>query len=357
MAQDKYRCLICDAREFLVSASCWQCATCGREYRCVSGVPCLYLEERLDRHDRKVRDRLYDGLLGRRYQKFMPFLQLPVRPDYAPGWAAYGLVCAAFLALLGQAVHLWPRLAQGIGAQSVLDLVAVLLLAAAGVFLVRHRYFFYLMILAIPVKLSLRSKQFRPPATFGEIHARLLAELQQRAGRLQILDVATGTCNSLYRHGWMKLDAEYTGLDLSETMLLQGKAFMAAQGIEMDFVLGDATDLPFQAESFDVVLNYGALNGCGNAARVLTEMARVAKPGGLVLVLDEQLYEAASAVERLYFRRVLSSHNLYHRWPAELVPPELAQIRAHQVYPFYYLAAGYKQSAGAGRGAHGPSAG
>jgi hypothetical protein len=39
---------------------------------------------------------------------------------------------------------------------------------------------------------------------------------------------------------------------------------------------------------------------------------------------------------------VLSSHNLQHRWPAHLLPPALAGIQAYQVYPFYYLAAGYK---------------
>jgi ubiquinone/menaquinone biosynthesis C-methylase UbiE len=273
----------------------------------------------------------------------MPFLQLPVRPGYATGWAVYGLVCAFFLALLGDVVLYLPlRLARGT-APTGFDVAAVLLLVAAGVVLARHSYLLYLLVLAVPVKLSLRATGFRPRASFTEIHAGLIAELQQRGGPLQVLDIGTGSCNSLYRHGWMKLDAEYTGLDLSATMLLQGVELMAARRIPMDFVLGDATDLPFQAETFDVVLNYGALNGYGDAARALAEMARVAKTGGLVLVLDEQLHEAASAVERIYFRRVLSSHNVHHRWPVELVPPALAAIRAEQVYPFYYLAAGYKR--------------
>jgi SAM-dependent methyltransferase len=306
-------------------------------------VPCLYLEDQLGRHDRKLRDQLYDGLLGRFYRHLMPFLQLPVRPNFAAGWLVYALVSTALLGLLGYVLLLTVRIGQSARSLAPLDVIAVFLLGAIAFFLARHRYLLYLLLLAIPVKISMRGGRFQPAATFTEIHARLLAELRQRQSRLQVLDVATGTCNSLYRHGWMQLDAEYTALDLSETMLRKGKDLMTERGIPVDFVLGDAVDLPFQSETFDVVLNYGALNGCSDAGRALAEMGRVAKPGGLVLVLDEQLYESATLVERLYFRRVLSSHNLQHRWPAHLLPPALARVQAYQVYPFYYLAAGYKQ--------------
>jgi ubiquinone/menaquinone biosynthesis C-methylase UbiE len=343
MNLSKYRCLNCHANEWRTYTTYWQCAQCGQQYPCSKGVPRLYLESRVGPQDRALRDYFYNGLLGRYYQHIMPFLALPVRPAYKKGWLVYSLVCGALLGLIGYVIYRLLQLAQGARALSLLDLGVVVLLGAVSLFFARHRYLLYLLILAVPVKLSLRATTFRPRATFTEIHASLIAELQQRQHKLQVLDISTGTCNSLYRHGWMKLDAEYTGLDLSETMLLQGLDFMAAERVPMDFVLGDAMQLPFQAETFDVVLNYGALNGYSDAARALAEMARVAKSGGLVLVLDEQLYAAASTVERFYFRRVLSNHNVYHRCPVELLPPELAQAEVHQVYHFYYLCAGYKQ--------------
>ncbi len=343
MNLSKYRCLNCHANEWHTFTTYWQCTQCEQQYPCVKGVPRLYLENRVGQQDRALRDYFYNGLLGRYYQHIMPFLALPVRPAYKQGWLVYSLVCGALLGLIGYVSYRLVQLAQGARALSLLDIVVVVLLGAVSLFFAKHRYLLYLFILAVPVKLSLRGTKFRPRATFTEIHAGLIAELQQRQGKLQVLDISTGTCNSLYRHGWMKLDAEYTGLDLSETMLLQGLDFMAAERVPMDFVLGDAVQLPFQAETFDVVLNYGALNGYSDAAGALAEMARVAKSGGLVLVLDEQLYEAASAVERLYFRRVLSNHNVYHRFPVELLPPALAQAEVHQVYHFYYLCAGYKQ--------------
>jgi len=306
-------------------------------------VPRLYIEERVGREDLALRDYFYNGVLGRYYQHIMPFLALPVRPGYWKGWLAYWLICAALLGLIGYAGVRIAWLAQGRSALAPTDALAAVLLVAAALFLARHRYLLWLLLLAVPAKLSLRSTRFRPKASFAEVHAGLIAKLKTRDGPLRVLDISTGTCNSLYRHGWMELDADYVGLDLSETMLLQGRALMTGRGVAMDFVLGDAMDLPFQAETFDVVLNYGALNGYGDAGRALSEMARVAKPGGLVLILDEQLYPEAPAIERLYFHRVLSSHDKHDRFPAALLPPALARIEVHQVYHFYYLAAGYKQ--------------
>jgi ubiquinone/menaquinone biosynthesis C-methylase UbiE len=69
----------------------------------------------------------------------------------------------------------------------------------------------------------------------------------------------------------------------------------------------------------------------------LEEMARVAKRGGLVLFLDEQLYDHASVVERMPFSNVLSSHNVIHNCPADLLPTDLTQVEVHQVYHFYYI--------------------
>lgn len=223
------------------------------------------------------------------------------------------------------------------------DVIALLLFLGVSYFLLRHRYVLFLFLLAIPVKISLQFTRFKPAESFAEIHAKHIDELLKKKNKLQVLDVSTGSCNSLYRHGWMKLNAEYTGLDLSETMLLQGLDFMTQKQIPIELVLGDATRLPFTSETFDVVLNYGALNGYTDARAALDEMSRVAKIGGLILFLDEQLYESASWVEKIYFQRVLSSHNLIHHCPVELLPDSLGEVTVHQIYHFYYLCTCYKK--------------
>ncbi len=167
------------------------------------------------------------------------------------------------------------------------------------------------------------------------MHERVLAPLRAAGRRLQVLDVSTGSCNSLYRHGWMGLDADYTAIDLSETMLKQGSDMMSAADVAVDLVLGDAMALPFQSGRFDVVTSYGAVNGLTDPAKAIAEMARVAKPGGLLLFLDEQMYPEATPVERAYFMKCCPAHNLIHRCPVEDFPPELTDVRVAQVYQFY----------------------
>jgi ubiquinone/menaquinone biosynthesis C-methylase UbiE len=342
MNLSKYQCLVCHENRLRAFTTFWQCEGCGEKYPTVKGIPRLYLEQDLGQRDRALRDFFYNGFLGKYYQHVMPFLALPVRPAYWNGWLVYGLIVSALLALVGYVANFFFFAARW-RTPSLLDLIALILFISVSYFLLRHRYLLFLFLLAIPVKISLLFTRFKPVESFAEIHAKHIEELLAKKDKLQVLDVSTGSCNSLYRHGWMKLNAEYTGLDLSETMLLQGLDFMTQKQVPLDLVLGDATRLPFAPETFDVVLNYGALNGYTNPKAALDEMARVTRSGGLVLFLDEQLYKSASLVEKIYFQRVLSSHNIIHHCPVELIPESLGNVTVHQVYHFYYLCTCYKK--------------
>jgi ubiquinone/menaquinone biosynthesis C-methylase UbiE len=342
MNLSKYQCLVCQQNRLRAFTTFWQCEGCGERYPTVKGIPRLYLEQDLGQRDRALRDFFYNGFLGKYYQHVMPFLALPVRPGYWNGWLVYVLIVSALIGLVGYITNFF-FFANRWRTPSLLDLVALALFIGVSYFLLRHRYLLFLFLLAIPVKISLVFTRFKPLESFAEIHAQHINALLEKKDKLQVLDVSTGSCNSLFRHGWMKLNAEYTGLDLSETMLLQGLEFMTRKQIPLDLVLGDATRLPFAPETFDVVLNYGALNGYTNPKAALDEMARVTKSGGLVLFLDEQLYKSASLVEKIYFQRVLSSHNIIHHCPVELIPESLGNITVHQVYHFYYLCTCFKK--------------
>lgn len=342
MDLSKYQCVNCRQSGLRAGSSFWRCDACGHQYASVNGIPRLYIESHLGQQDRKLRDYLYDGFLGSYYQQAMPFLSLPVRPfrTYWRGWLVYSFVVVALASLGVLLVTLLSR--ANLRNPTVLQLSVVLLSLAVLFVLFKHRYLAYLLVLALPVKISILFKRFRPAHSFAEVHAGALQPFLQSKEKLQVLDVATGTCNSLYRHGWMQLKADYMGLDLSETMLLQGQKFMIENQVPMDFVLADAGQLPFEPETFDIVLNYGAINGFSNPKRALEEMARVAKKGGLVFFLDEQLYEGASFVERLYFKKVLSRHNSIHRCPVEAIPASLGNVQVHQVYQFYYICTCHK---------------
>ena len=336
LTASKYKCPRCGSGDFAVSTTQWRCGGCGAAFACAGGIPRLFLEERVGAQDRRLRETFYDGLFGRFYQVMMPFIVMPVRPLAIswPYWVAYGL---AWLGLIGLIALLFSG-----GAASLLALVVLGLL---GGFLFRQRYLLHLLVLAVPAWFSVSRRPFVPQESFPQVHERVLAPLRKAKGRLQVLDVSTGSCNSLYRHGWMELDADYTAIDLSETMIRQGGEMMGAAGVPVDLVLGDAVELPFQSDRFDVVLSYGAVNGLSDPAKAIAEMARVARPGATLLFLDEQMYEAATPVERAYFAKVLSSHNVIHHCPVESFPASLTDVRVAQVYQFYYICTARKQAA------------
>src|SRR5436305_1662760 len=79
---------------------------------------------------------------------------------------------------------------------------AVLALLAAACFLLRHRYLLGLLGLALPVAFSLRSTRFDPSEGFLDVHSRAIGQLADRGRKLRVLEISTGTCYSLHRHGW-----------------------------------------------------------------------------------------------------------------------------------------------------------
>jgi SAM-dependent methyltransferase len=78
--------------------------------------------------------------------------------------------------------------------------------------------------------------------------------------------------------------ARVIGIDLSAAMLAAGKALDAQTGHTLPTAQADAAELPFRSESFDVCFSaFGALPFVPEPARVLSEMARVLRPGGRVV--------------------------------------------------------------------------
>jgi ubiquinone/menaquinone biosynthesis C-methylase UbiE len=78
--------------------------------------------------------------------------------------------------------------------------------------------------------------------------------------------------------------ATYTGLDLNPAGIEFCRRRHALPGL--DFVEGDAEDLPFADQSFDAVVNVEASHLYPHFARFLAEVARVLQPGGHFLYTD-----------------------------------------------------------------------
>ncbi len=79
--------------------------------------------------------------------------------------------------------------------------------------------------------------------------------------------------------------ASYTGLDLNPAAIAScRKRHHDVAGL--DFVEGNAEDLPFAAESFDAVVNVESSHCYPHFSRFLAEVARVLRPGGHFLYAD-----------------------------------------------------------------------
>lgn len=99
------------------------------------------------------------------------------------------------------------------------------------------------------------------------------------------LDVACGT--GLVARALAGRVRHVTALDLTPEMLAAGKAGADAGRVRnVVFQEGDAARLPFVGESFTLVLSRFSLHQVAAPARVVTEMVRVCRPGGRVVLAD-----------------------------------------------------------------------
>lgn len=106
----------------------------------------------------------------------------------------------------------------------------------------------------------------------------------------RVLDVATGTGDLALELGRrVGPEGEVIGSDFAEGMLDRARAKASAAGpggARPRFEWGDAMALPYEDDSFDAAtVGFGARN-FDDLARGLSEMVRVVRPGGRVVVLE-----------------------------------------------------------------------
>jgi SAM-dependent methyltransferase len=93
-----------------------------------------------------------------------------------------------------------------------------------------------------------------------------------------VLDVACGSGNATIPAA--ETGAKVTGLDLTPELLEAGRANATEAGVEIDWVEGDAEQLPFPDGSFDAVISVFGCMFAPDQAKTAAEIARVMKPGG-----------------------------------------------------------------------------
>lgn len=98
-----------------------------------------------------------------------------------------------------------------------------------------------------------------------------------------VLEVAVGTGRNL---GLYPRGARLTGLDLSPAMLKVARERARELGVSVDLREGDAQTLEFPDASFDTVVCTLSLCTIPDDRKAVSEMRRVLRPGGRLLLLD-----------------------------------------------------------------------
>ncbi len=107
----------------------------------------------------------------------------------------------------------------------------------------------------------------------------LLARVAIAPGQ-DVLDVATGTGNVALRAA--VAGAQVIGLDLTPELFATARRRAERHEVAVEWVEGDAEDLPFEDERFDAVLSAFGVQFAPRHAVVAAELARVCRPGGMI---------------------------------------------------------------------------
>jgi len=107
----------------------------------------------------------------------------------------------------------------------------------------------------------------------------LLARMDIQSGH-DVLDVATGTGNLAIRAA--AAGAHVVGLDLTPELFETARARAAAHDVVVDWVEGDAEELPYEDEIFDRVLSAFGVQFAPRHEIVAHELAGVCRPGGRI---------------------------------------------------------------------------
>lgn len=141
----------------------------------------------------------------------------------------------------------------------------------------------------------------------------------------QVLDIAGGT-GDLSRAFARRVgpSGRVVHTDINEAMLREGRNRLLDEGLVLPTMVCDAEKLPFPENSFDFVSVAFGLRNMTHKDVALSEMRRVLKPGGKLLVLE--------------FSRVAKPLEKAYDWYSFNVLPKLGQLVANDAHSYQYLA-------------------
>lgn len=103
-----------------------------------------------------------------------------------------------------------------------------------------------------------------------------------------VLDIACGS--GIVSCEFAKHAYQVTGIDMTQGMLDEARKLQAKHNLtNVTWQIGDVESLPYKDDSFSIVISRFGFHHFLNPLKVLSEMGRVCKPDGVVMVVDVSL--------------------------------------------------------------------
>jgi 2-polyprenyl-6-hydroxyphenyl methylase/3-demethylubiquinone-9 3-methyltransferase len=155
--------------------------------------------------------------------------------------------------------------------------------------------------------MALLRRAINPPR-FAYFHATLL-KLGRIPRTLSVLDVGCG--GGLLAEEFAAIGCSVTGVDRSAPTLAAARTHAAKGGLDIRYESGDAAQLPFAAGKFDVVCCCDVLEHVDDVGRVVAEIARVLRRGGIFFF---------DTINRTWQSKLIAIKLAQDWWPTRIVP-------------------------------------
>jgi demethylmenaquinone methyltransferase/2-methoxy-6-polyprenyl-1,4-benzoquinol methylase len=141
-----------------------------------------------------------------------------------------------------------------------------------------------------------------------------------------LLDIATGTADMALMAYKRIRPIHITGMDISEGMMQYGRIKIEQQKLsdKIELVLGDSTDIPFEANQFDGAMVAFGVRNFADLEKGLKEIHRVLQSGSKLVILE------FSQPTSFWFKPI---YNLYMKW----ITPTVGKIFSGNKAAYAYL--------------------